>query len=144
MDGDQVHTLFRAAWAGDCSVSAARATEQVPFFHHHRLVAIRSITEAGRGGAENSNDRNIARNCHMHGRTVVANDDLCAIDQRHKRLQIRTTDEIDPFFGRLFMHGLRHRSVVRSATDQDFPVTLSELVNQFCISGNGPAFRRPD
>src|SRR5262249_5782311 len=101
MDREQAHAFFRAARAYDCSVSAARATKQVSLFHHYCLVAIRSVTKARSGGAENRNDWNIARHCDMHGRTVVANDQSSTISQRHECLQIRPTDEIDSFCGRL-------------------------------------------
>src|SRR5262245_42179535 len=124
-------------------MSAARAAKQVSLFHHHCLVAIRSITEAGGGGAEYCNDGNLTGDCDVHGRTVIANDNSSAIDQRHKRLEICTSNEIDAHASRLFMHGLPHESIVRSATHQDFPITLRELVNQFCIPCNGPAFRGP-
>ena len=68
------------------------AAEQVFLFYDDGTITIRAIAKAGRCCTEDGHHRYVPGYRDVHWGTVVTDNELCAINQGHKRLQVCSSD----------------------------------------------------
>ena len=124
---------------------AARAAEQILPFHDDCGVGVRTVAQRGRRSAEDGDDRHAPRHGEVHGCAVVAHDETGAVDQRHERLQVGASGQVDHTLGlRLVFDVPRHADVVLAAAQDHAPVVAGQGTHHLGVTGRGPAFRMPD